>query len=100
MRARRRRCSAGLFLEFPFFDDYNKRFGRGEGRRPLAWESDAGEIEVFKREVIMRHIMQEEARAFPFVQYLHNRRVFSGRDFSPAPDAEEGGSDAESAAAD
>ena len=42
---------------------------------------------MFKRDVILRHIVDEEARSFPFVQYLHNRRVFADRDFGPAPTA-------------
>ena len=50
------------------------------GRRPLSWECEAGEIAAFKRDVILRHIVDEEARSFPFVQYLHNRRVFADRD--------------------
>ena len=66
---------------------YNKRFGEGDGRRPLSWECGEGEIGAFKRDVIMRHIVDEEATSLPFVQYLHNRRVFADRDFKPAPTA-------------
>lgn len=74
---------SGLFLEFPMFEEYNKRFGRGDGRRPLRWDDlPAGDtksnaIESFKRDVIVAHIHHDEDEvSHPFTQWLHCRRAF------------------------
>jgi tRNA pseudouridine38-40 synthase len=70
----------GLFLEMSYYDSYNNKIKSQPDLTPLDWSDETSPTfqrwKVFRNEVLMSHVVQEEDREGNFLQYLYTHEMY------------------------